>query len=224
MRRSSLITISALGLVICLFGGTGLFAALQDTATTGQNEAETAPLAGSADLQLAEIVPDTALPGFTACGTWVEDLATGLFDAQNLTPGGGGASNKVCIRNVGSQTVGLTLDAFDLTDTELACTGDEADYGDLTCGSGAGELSAVLQIRVSPESCADNSPLGSSETVALADLDGTPVVLLNLVPNDIRCYGFSAALPDPPVTDAVQRAQSDRSTWRFRFIGTAPAP
>ena len=117
-----------------------------------------------------------------------------------------------------------TSDAFDLTDTELACTGDEADYNDLTCGSGAGELSAVLHIRIPPESCADNSPLGSSDTAALADLVATPVTLLNLVPDDVRCYGFSATLPDPPVTDAVQRAQSDRSTWRFRFVGSAPAP
>lgn len=224
MRRSSLITISALGLVICLLGGTGLFAALQDTADTGQNRAETLPLAGSADLQLATLVPDPALPGFTMCGEWVENLATGLFDAQNLTPGGGGPSNKLCIRNVGSQTVGLTLAAIDVTDTELECTGDEADYGDASCGTGAGELSSVLSVRVDPMSCADNEGLGGNQTVLLADLDDTPMVLLDLPPTTTRCYGFSASLPDLPVTAAVQIAQTDRVTWAFRFTGTAPAP
>jgi hypothetical protein len=56
---------------------------------------------------------------------------------------------------------------------------------------------------------------------SLATLEGTPFVLLDLPPNDVRCYGFDAFLPDPPITDAVQVAQSDRSTWRYRFTGSA---
>ena len=54
MRRSVLGSLAALGVVVCGLGGTGLFAALTDTARGGPNSVESAPLAGSADIQLAD--------------------------------------------------------------------------------------------------------------------------------------------------------------------------
>jgi hypothetical protein len=53
MRRSVLLTVAALGGLVSLIGGAGLFSALTDTARTGTNSAESAALAGSADIQLA---------------------------------------------------------------------------------------------------------------------------------------------------------------------------
>ena len=77
MRRPFLLTVTALGLVVCLVGSTGLFAALTDTAATGTNQVTTPGLASSADIQLAF---DEGTPGSPTCGAFSDDLATGLFD------------------------------------------------------------------------------------------------------------------------------------------------
>ena len=60
MRRSALITLAALGGLICLIGGTGLFAALTDSARSGTNSLESGALAGSADIQLSNASVDAA--------------------------------------------------------------------------------------------------------------------------------------------------------------------
>ena len=215
MRRSILITLSTLGVLISLLGSTGLFAALVDTADTGSSFVESKPIAGSADLKLAQA-------SGSSCGTFDDDLATGLFSATNLEPNGGGPYNVLCVKNEGSQTVDLTVSVFDLVDSETGCTGDEQDYGDAPCGT-QGELSGVLIVRIFPLDCATNDSIAGTITTSLATMVGTPADLLDLTPGQITCYGFIPALPDYPVTPEVQRAQSDRSTWRFRFTGTAPA-
>src|SRR5262245_16526660 len=102
MRRSFLITVSALGLVVCLLGGTGLFAALTDSATTGTNQVDSAPLAGSANLQLA--LNDGLTPAMTmTCGAFSDDLATGLVSGTGLIQSVNSAGSVFCLRNVGSQ-------------------------------------------------------------------------------------------------------------------------
>jgi hypothetical protein len=132
MRRSILLTTSALGLLICLLGSAGLFAALTDTADTDINHVDTAPLAGSADLQLSPI------NGSNGCGTWADDLTTGLVSATDVALPGTAPSVGFCIRNIGSQSVSTAVTVIDLTDTEMgASTGDDQDYLDVTFGAGA---------------------------------------------------------------------------------------
>jgi len=222
MRRSFLITVTTLGVLICLLGGAGLFAALTDTADTGPNTVETAPLAGSADLKLATVVPDPMVPMTSMCGDYVDDLVTGLFSATNVTPGGG-PSNFICIKNVGSQPVSLSAAAIDLVDTDLGCTGDEADYGDPACDADdPGELSAVLDIRFDTIDCSFTMYGGPVFSDNLAALVGSPLTLADALATDaVACFSVSAIEMSSYATAALQVAQSDSASWRFRFTGQA---
>ena len=127
MRRSVLLTVAALGGLVSLIGGVGLFSALNDTARTGTNSAESAALGGSADIQLAAA---TAVVGpvspITCDPVFSENLASGFFSLSNVGPGSQSARVFFCIRNVGSQSVMLTALVDELVDVEIACTGDEA--------------------------------------------------------------------------------------------------
>jgi hypothetical protein len=118
MRRSALVTVSVLGGLVCLLGGTVLFSALQDTARTGTNSVESATLAASADIQLAR---GTFGAGGITCGTFSEDLTTGLFTATGVSPGYQTSIDEFfCIKNVGSQQVTLSALADELTDLDFA--------------------------------------------------------------------------------------------------------
>lgn len=216
MRRSILITLATLGSLICLLGGTGLFAALNDTATTGPSSVQSGAQAGSVDLKLATL-------GTGGCGENVDDLATGFFDASGLQPGGGGPSAAFCVVNVGSQVTALTVKAFALTDEEVGCTGDEADYNDASCGTGDGELSAVLDVRFDQTDCAQQYD-GIVASKNVAQLVDDALALADLQPNVTACYAISASIPDSYPAAALQRAQSDRTSWRLRFFGVVAAP
>jgi hypothetical protein len=220
MRRSVLLTISAMGLLVCLLGSTGLFAALTDVARTGTNTATSDGLAPSADLQLATGV---FVEGFgISCGTFQDNLATPLTVATGLKPGDGGASI-FCIRNVGSQSVTLAATVDELTDVDISCTGDEADYGDTTCGGDLlGELSSVLTVTYVETPCAADppvpTPVGNSGLAANA---ATPIALGSLGPNQLRCLSVAIDYHTGQPAAAVQKAQSDRVTWRYVFTGQA---
>jgi hypothetical protein len=228
MRRSVLLTLSALGLLICLVGGTGLFAALTDTADVGPNHLDTAPLAGSADLKVA-VHGAGPVAGEFACGPFEDNLVMAFIDAGNLTPGGG-TSNRLCVQNVGSQTVGLFVTAIDLIDFDYACTGDEAEYGDLTCGPGpvpTGELSSVIDVLFQTTDCTTGAPSGSPFGSNLFGLVGNALFLTvsGLASNAVVCFDVRLSEPGGPTGYPVadlQRAQSDTVTWTFRFTGQAP--
>jgi hypothetical protein len=220
VRRPLLLTASTLGLLICLIGGTGLFAALSDTAHTGTNSIDTAALPSSADLKLATASFDPNL-GFT-CGTYSDDLATGLISYSDMPPNFGlGAA--LCIKNAGSQSVSLSWAIDELTDIDLACTGDEADLGDTTCGNDQlGELSGVLHVNISDNDCAAGSQNAMYDPGMLSSLSGSPQAIGTLGAGATRCFligvdynGFAVPAADQ------QRAQSDKVTWRFVFTGQA---
>jgi hypothetical protein len=230
MRRSVLLTLSTLGLLVCLLGGTGLFAALTDTADVGPNHLDTAPLAGSADLKVALHAPNPNVPGEFACGTFEDNLVTAFIDAGNLMPGGG-TSNQLCVQNIGSQTVGLFVTAIDLIDFDYACTGDEVEYGDLNCGPLAapptGELSSVIDVLFQTIDCTTGAPSGSPFGSNLFALIGNALVLTvsGLASNAVVCFDVRLIEPGGPTGYPVadlQKAQSDTVTWTFRFTGQAP--
>jgi hypothetical protein len=218
MRRSSLLTIAALGVLICLIGGTGLFAALTDTARSGTNSVDSAPLAASADIQIARAtIPGTTPPNFN-CGTLSEELASGFFTASDITAGYSSALAYFCVKNVGSQPVNLAALATDLVDVEEACSGDEAAF-DETCGDNkAGELSGVLSITYrNIGRCVDNAGSGSPQTLDLHENATTPAALGPLGVGQTLCYSVAIAYPSSAAADAVQKAQSDAATWRISF-------
>ena len=224
MRRSVLITLAALGGLICLIGGTGLFAALTDTARSGTNEVESAPIAASADIRVARAPFDTGVAGEALqCGEFSEDLATAFFTVENASPGYESRDNYYCVQNVGSQGVTLSALVDELVDVDFACTGDEELHGDTSCGEdGAGELSRSLMVRYHHlNECTSGMGMGP-DWVALDSNASEPVALGQLGPGQIRCFELLLAYPNAgPVVPEVHRAQSDRVTWRFKWVAQA---
>jgi hypothetical protein len=219
MRRSVLTTVAALGALVCLIGSSGLFAALTDTARTGTNTVDSAGLAASADIRLATATLGGD-PTTVTCGTFAENLTTALFTVSGAEPSATALDEKYfCISNVGSQSVALAALADELADIDTGCTGDEALY-DTTCGgNAAGELSGHLLVSYLTVSCATGTGTGSATTL---NANGTtPVGLGSLAPGVTGCYLVRIFYRDTTTPDDVQRAQSDRSTWRFKFTAQA---
>ena len=217
MRRSFLLTASAMGLMISLLAGTGLFAALVDTADTGPNSVDTAPLAGSSDLQLA------TWDSVNGCGAWQEDLSSGLITALNVAIDAPTVrtGETFCIRNIGSRTVDLSVSVFGVEDTETdECTGDEADSGDQDCAlNDPGELSAVIGVEFFLDDCVGNATIGFTDS--LTDMVSTPLALLPIAPGNTSCFVPQIQVGSVASETQLQQAQSDRVTWRYRFTGTA---
>jgi hypothetical protein len=217
MRRSALLTVAVLGGLVCLLGGTVLYSALQDTARTGTNSVESAALAASADIQLATA---TASQSGVTCGTFSEDLTSPLVTVTGMSPSTQGAGEYVCIKNVGSQQVTLSVLADELADIDFGCTGDESLHGDTTCGGNlAGELSGVLRVNYSTVNCQTGG--GSGAAHILKDNATTPHGLGTLAVATTGCYLASILYPTTTAATAVQAAQSDRATWRFKFTAQA---
>ena len=218
MRRSILLTFLALGAVLTAIGGTGLFAALSDTARTGTNSVRTASLPGSADLQLATA---TTSSGATVCGTFSEDLTTGLFTATDVKAGTFQPMRSFCLKNLGSRTVTVSAMVESLTDVDVDCTGDEAASGDTTCGTNqAGELSALVNLQYLVTDCNAQTILNSPPPNGKLNTMTTAKPLGTLAPNAVGCYRADLFYPDDGSVN-VQKAQSDEITWRFAFTGQA---
>jgi hypothetical protein len=221
MRRSVLLTVAALGVLVSLFGGTVLFSALQDTARTGTNSAESAALPGAApDIQLASATRTGTGP--VVCGAYSDNLSSGLVSTTGLAPGSSLSADYFCIKNAGSKAVTLTAQAEELTDVDFACTGDEAANGDTTCGGDQlGELSSVLKIVYAPHDC-QTGVFGSGNMSILKDSETTPTSLGDsLAAGATGCYSVEVWYPDTTAAAAAQKAQSDRATWRFKFTAQA---
>ncbi len=155
MRRPVLLTLAAVGGIIVMLGGTGIFAALTDTARSGTNSIDTDALPPSSDLRAAtaELVGSTI-----SCGSFSDNLASALITVSG--PPGSNSPNSYffCLRNVGSQTINVTSQADEFTDVEIECTGDESVF-DLTCGSGPGDLGDIVTVLHAQYDCATGAPI-----------------------------------------------------------------
>lgn len=216
-RRSVLLTVAALGGLVCLIGGSVLFSALQDTARTGTNSVESAGLAASADIQLATA---TRTGDTINCGTFSENLATALFTLTGVSSGFASSAEYLCLKNVGSQQVALSGLADELADVDFDCTGDETLHGDTTCGGDlAGELSSVLSASYGVVDCQTAAVTGG----ASVPLDGNatfPANLGTLASGATGCLALHI-LYGIHTPAEQQAAQSDRVTWRFKFTAQA---
>lgn len=218
MRRSALVTAAVLGGLVSLLGGTVLYSALQDTARTGTNSAESAAIGGSADIQLATAtVPIQG--GAITCGTFFENLTSGLFAVTAASPGSD-SQELFCVKNVGSQPVALSTLADELTDVDFACTGDEEASGDACGGDQAGELSSVLTVGYAEAICEDFGGVGTAPVI-LKTHATTPYALGTLAAGATKCYATRLTYPASTANADVQKAQSDRATWRVKFTAQA---
>jgi len=231
MGRHSLRIVIVLGALITLLGGTGIFAVFSDRATSGTNDVTSGGRGHAADITIAT----AAVSGGTVvCDTFTDDLATGFFSLTDLQPSAGDAyRGTFCIKNVGSSPVNLSASTIDLTDVDSACTGDEAAFGDTTCGGDqAGELGGVLTATIVELDCAAGTYVAQAGPVSLAGL-GSPLGLSvggivgrlsgDLSSGQTACYFVELRYPDSTPQLDVQLAQSDTVTWRFAFDGTVPS-
>ena len=219
MRRSVLLSVAAVGALVCAIGSSGLFAALTDTARTGVNTADSSALAASADIRLASATYGGD-PATVTCGTFGENLSTALFTVADAQPRATALDEKyLCIRNVGSQSVTLAGLADNVADVDTACTGDEAIY-DTTCGGdAAGELSSNLTVSYAVVSCATGDGSGGGSTLSANAT--SPIGLGSLAAGTTGCFLIRLFYPDATSASNVQKAQSDRVTWRFKFTAQA---
>lgn len=223
-RRPLLTSIAALGGVITLASTTGVFAVFTDRATTGTNTFATKGLPKSAELKIATgtiTVTDTG-SWTVGCGTYADDLSTGLVTMSDAAPGDGFATDFVCVKNAGSQTVDVTTSTIDVTDLDTDCTGDEAAV-DATCGVDAvgspqaGELSPLIKVSMVTASCTDANQGGSLIGV-VSSLSDVPV--RSLAPGEEVCVKYGVDYN--PTEAQAEVAQSDTATWRFAFDATVP--
>jgi hypothetical protein len=228
MGKQTLRITILLGILITLVGGTGIFAVFSDRALTGPSDVHSAQLAKAADLVIAAAQPqDPMNSGPFLCDTYSDDLVTPLMTfTTNL---GGGDERFLCLVNIGSSAVDVSLTAVDLADLDSDCTGDEAAFGDTTCGLDqttmapqAGELSPVLTVETDLYDCLTGSGLltpGAPDFSAiLSGLATTPQSLQTLQPNGQVCVRLRVYWR--ATGDAAQISQSDEATWRFAFDGT----
>jgi hypothetical protein len=231
MNRQLLRAVMVLGLIVTLVGGTGIFALFTDRATTGINDVSSGELGHAADLQITtgqiEDSNQDGLPDVT-CGTFQDDLATSLYSLTDLQPGNDEYAGTICLRNAGSSNVELTMSAIDLADLDIECTGDEAAYGDLSCGDQqVGELSPLIRVAIIFLDC-DAATYIDEASSSLSGLAQQPTAiqagsLLQMPPGDTACYSLRLRYPDTASATDIQLAQSDKVQWRFAFDGTVPS-
>ena len=218
MGSQSLRIVMVLGVLVTLVGGTGIFAAFTDRATTGANTVTTGPRPHAADIRIS---PASVVGGMVTCDAALEseNLTTGLFEVAAFQPGSAAEPAYVCIKNVGSAAVGLTASVIDLIDTDPECTGDEAEAGDATCGgSQAGELAAVVWVQIEQALTCDTSQAELVGANFLANWIANPVGFpVALPPGNVSCLRFDVIYSSGTPEASVQLAQSDLVQWRFAF-------
>lgn len=217
MGRHSLTTVMALGVVVSLLGGAGIFAVFTDRATTGENSAISGERPHLEALQLApaSIAQDQSI----ACGAFSDDLATALITVTDLQPGGGWGGY-LCLENASSLYLYVSATAIDLLDTETACTGDESAFDSTCIATYPGELSQELNVYFNTVDCATSvgAPAAPNNLAALAG--GGAVPLGPLVAGATRCLSATALYPLTTSALEQQIAQTDQATWRFAFDAT----
>jgi hypothetical protein len=232
MARHSLRIVIVLGALITLLGGTGIFAVFSDRATTGPSDVTSGTLGRAADLKIAAAQTlDPMNSGPFICDPYTDDLTTPLFD---FTATSGSRDDRFfCLENAGSSAVDVSLTAIDITDLDIGCTGDEAAFGDTTCGEDpgtmqpqAGELSPNLTIETDLFDCLTGAATGTPGvpdlSSSLAGLGSTPTALGSLSANGgAVCVRLRVSWQAQG--DAAQVSQSDEATWRFAFDGVVPS-
>ncbi len=232
-QRSILVSIIAVGTIITAVSGAGVFAAVTDRATTGTNDVtstgEPGGGEGSVDLQVATATTDFG-DGSVDCGTFGDNLATGLFTGAMgaVEPGFTNLGTKyLCLRNAGTSPALVSWSAIDVLDTEVGCTGTEADY-DATCGPRAGnpgELSDNLRPQKFQRDCATGDFLDETEETTLDALAATPERFAQLDAGEEACFSVGLLLRATQADPGdVFGSESDRVTWRFAFDASALAP
>jgi hypothetical protein len=141
---------------------------------------------------------------------WTNELTTNVFTGELVAPGTAGAWY-VCLRNTGgskAQPIDVEVSITNVTDTEVACTGQEADF-DTTCvPDAAGEAGAVLDAEFREVDCSTATNVGPSYPFGFFSSLST-VALPSQAYSTPRCYTFRVAHQNGLNEAVEQAAQSD---------------
>jgi hypothetical protein len=219
--RRLLAATMTLGLLVTGIGFTGIYAVFTDRATTGENSVTTDQEPRVADIRIASV----DAPGDCATADYTEDLLTGIVNANSVRPGWADDPAYLCFRNVGASDITLSTRAIDVTDVDIACTGDEEAAGDESCGEdGEGELAAHLNLVTQFVSCTTGTPdQGTAGAFSAFVAQSLPAG--QITSGATRCFEVVVSYPEPSDPIDAQLAQSDEVTWRFAFDAVpVPAP
>ena len=214
----------ALGILITVLIGSGLFALASDTIISEGNKVESSTFNTSHDLKVARVAIGascaSASYGDGPIGAAIDSTSQGTI---NLNIGSTIAQqDDFCLKNVGWKTGVLTVTFTSPSDTEVGtCATTESSNGDATCPAGsAGELSPILDSRINflsdPSTAISCGPGGvdgtfASFTGAARSLDTT------MAGGDIcRLYVSTSVRPASTPNDRA-KAQTDRVQWDIAF-------
>jgi len=220
MHRQMLRLTFILGVLVTVLGGTGVFASFTDTAQGGVNSVGSGARPSAADLQIATA---TVSGSVVTCGAFSDNTSTAQFTLTNVQPTTPTAKTYICLRNVGSGALTLSMTAPSLRDLDTSCTGDEAAAGDTTCGNnGQGELSDVIAVGSSTVDCRDIATILGGTGDLLSRINAIPAEVAAdvLAAGATSCVELSVRYVGSSETE-IQVAQSDTVTWNFLFTGVA---
>lgn len=219
MQRQMLRLTLILGVMVTLLGGTGVFAVFTDQASGGVNSVTTGSLAKAAELVIAPAQGGQIV----SCGQYQDNTATAQFTLTDFQISTATQRSYVCLRNSGSAPLDLTLQAMNVRDLDTDCTGDEAASGDATCGNnGTGELSFVVSVDAHQVNCQTvQRQTGLAQTLDRWGTAASAFGASQVAPGGIACIEFELRYSQSATALQQQLAQSDNTTWIFRFEGSA---
>ena len=217
--RSLKVVLLVLGTVVSLLLGAGLFALTSDSVTSSGNSAESGTWKPPAhDLQVA-MSDDFGLACSNAnySKSLPTTFAAAPVDLARSPASGAHISKVVCIKNAGTAAGRLTASVTNFVQTETECSTGEADAGDATCGSGAGEVGTVLDEGFSQFSDVGSDPncTASGYFVSRFESGYLDNVLHPSLPPGAYCrFVYSLSPTFLTVTEAQRlQAQSDSVQW-----------
>lgn len=235
MQRKRGIALLASGLLLATVSLAGVFAATNDTATTGDLSIESGT-ASIVDLQLGgNFAAGTGIncqPGQTGAPTYTDDLTSPFFTMTGAGPtnAAGNEIRYVCIYNNGSVDATMTADFINGTDTETGCSAGEEGAGDTTCGtagSTAGELAndvTVTLVVLDGDTCtgaatgpAVSHDMNNTATPLSIKNFGTPDNVLDA--GDAACVQVQVDYDDGVSNGTELFNQTDKAKIQIRFNG-----
>jgi len=183
--------------------------------------------AAEADLQIANTNVIGASTDCADVAPYVDTQTVPPLTINNIEPGTA-VTRYVCVHNRGEAPAAVDLAIVNAAEVETGCTGDEADFDPDGAGCGTrGELGADLAVTVGatdvgPAGSCQGTPAAEVVYHGVADTAGeaiTPAVGAG----EYGCYRIDVVYLAFTPADQVQANQTDRTTWQFRFVGSATA-
>lgn len=220
--RHLLLGLITIGAVTTGVGLTGVIAPATDSARTGtvtKEYAETGQFPPLVDLQLAPFGFDGG--GGFECGSFTDNLQTGLYNIQTGSTRTFAVARQICVRNRGTEAVELAVQPVDMTLTDPVCTPDETyeSAGQTLSGCNGADpegfnLRWDLSLR---ESGSDPTCPRFNTVIGYLRPDGASSARTPPMPAGGVVCVFNFNLITVAGNGLPDSAQTDRLEWRFRF-------